>query len=64
MGAGRQDPFGVETELLPYLILTWFPNEIECVLITKALSGMPGHEILFSKRSMPLTLLILVLGLS
>lgn len=33
--ANRQDPFGVETEILPYLILHWFPNQIKLILIKK-----------------------------
>ena len=50
MGVGRQDPFGIETEILPYVILRWFPNKIKCVLIAKAHSNQVGHEILFFQK--------------
>ncbi|NCX36421.1 MAG: hypothetical protein EBX19_07435, partial [Actinobacteria bacterium] len=26
--SGRQDPFGVETEVLPYLIMNWFTQQL------------------------------------
>ena len=50
MGAGRQDPFGIETEILPYVMLRWFPNKIQCVLIAKAHSNQVGHEIIFFQK--------------
>ena len=48
--ANRQDPFGVETEILPYLILHWFPNQIKLILIKKAHFNEPGHEIFFFQK--------------
>jgi SAM-dependent methyltransferase len=29
--AGRQDPFGIETELLPFLLMSWFTSKISLV---------------------------------
>ena len=50
--AGRQDPFGIETELLPFVLMSWFTSKLSLVgIYTPTKSFDPGHRyFVFSKK--------------
>jgi hypothetical protein len=51
--SGRQDPFGIETELLPYVMMSWFSDKITLESISDPPQPFDsGHKFLiFSKKA-------------
>ena len=49
--AGRQDPFGAETELLPYVMMSWFSDSITLEGINEPPQPVDsGHKFLIFSR--------------
>jgi SAM-dependent methyltransferase len=50
--AGRQDPFGIETELLPFVLMSWFTSKLSIVgIYTPSKRYDSGHQyFVFSKK--------------
>jgi len=50
--SGRQDPFGIETELLPFVLMSWFTSKLSLVgIYTPSKELDSGHRyFVFSKK--------------